>query len=84
MTAQLDFTNVTVCSGGDHVKLEFTLNVDGVVRTRTINTDRASLQHPVDEADIEDFIRVLLKILRAQNPANLRQAILSKVIDLTV
>lgn len=84
MTAQLDFTSVTACSGGEHLNLGLALTVDGNTRNRTITLERESLTTPVTDEELEAFVKVNLRIMRAQNPANLRNAVLNKVIDLSV
>lgn len=84
MTARLDFTSVTACAGGGHFDIGLNLTIDGNTRTRTVQLDRDILATPVTNEELETFVRLNLKIMRAQNPANLRTAILNKVIDLGV
>lgn len=84
MAASLDFTSVTVCSGGHHIKIGVSLDTNGVVRSRTFDTNPDELLALITEDDLESFLRVILRIIKAQNPANLRNAVLNKVIDLSV
>lgn len=84
MTAQLDFTSVNTCSGGHHVKIGMSLDINGVVRSRVIDTNPQDLLSPITDEDLEGFLKVNLRIMRAQNPANLRTAVLNKIIDLSV
>lgn len=84
MSAQLDFTSVTACSGGGHFDIGLNLTVDGNTRTRTVQLDRDILATPVTDEELETFVKLNLKIIRAQNPANLRNAVLNKIIDLGV
>jgi len=57
-------------------------NINGVSRNRSMLFDIEDFIQPITEDDIETYIRLTLRILKAQNPANLRQAILNKVINL--
>lgn len=84
MAASLDFTSVTVCSGGGHFDIGLTLDVNGVTRTRTVQLDRDSLTQVISEEELEAFVKVVLRIMRAQNPSNIRTAVLNKIIDLGV
>lgn len=84
MAASLDFTAASVCSGGGHYHIDVSLNVDGNVRTKGVVMDVNQLVQPITEEEIETFLKVILRILRAQNPANLRQAVLNKVVNLNV
>jgi hypothetical protein len=84
MTASLDFTAVQVCSGGSHINIEMTLTVNGNQRSKAVHLITEDLQQPITEEDIESFTKVLLRIIRAQNPNNLRNAVLNKVVNLDV
>lgn len=84
MAASLDFTSAIVCQGGGHYNLNLSLTVDGNTRTRAVSLDRDNLAVPLTDDDLESFVKVVLKIIRSQNPPNLRQAILNKIVDLGV
>ena len=84
MAASLDFTSVNTCSGGGHYHVDVSLNVDGNIRTKNVVMDVNQLVQPVTEEEIEVFLKVILRIFRAQSPANLRQAILNKVVNLNI
>ena len=84
MAASLDFISINTCSGGNHHSVGVRFTLDGVNRDFTIRTETEFLAHPIDEEEMETMVKLLLRAIRAQNPANLRQAILNKVINLDV
>jgi hypothetical protein len=88
MSAQVYFSSIRPCSGGGHLDIDVGVNVNGSVRTRTIQTTPEDLRTPITDEDIESFVKVNLRLMRAQAPnrtlTTFRQDVLSKIIDLSV
>lgn len=84
MTASVDFTSVSTCSGGGHYSIGTILAINGQQRTRTVSVDSDALTGPITDEELEAFVKVCLRIIRAQNPPNLRTAVLNKVVNFDV
>jgi hypothetical protein len=86
MAASLVFAPSQPCSGGDHITLAYTLVIDGLTINRSVPIGRGAVKN--DELTVEDadrFAYLVARIVARQvSLANIRQALLTTTVDLTV
>lgn len=87
MALSLNFTFGTPCAGSNHVPVTVVLT-GAINRSRTIQTDRATLTAAPTPDDVQTAMEVLLRLLITQlankSNANIKTVVEAKTVDLTV
>ena len=85
MAATLTFSPGQPCAGGEHIVVQYTLTVDGLVVTRNLHIDRAVLRaNPLTVQDADDFALLAARIVARQvSLLGVRSALSNTIVDLT-
>lgn len=87
MAASLTFQPGSVCNAGtgDHLDVQYTLTIDGLVVTRTVRLTRSGVRNDVlTGEDADRFAYYAMRVLARQvSLANVRPALLNTSLDLS-